>query len=1072
MKLRHILFIMLFLLTTKVKSQVNTYPIKGKVIDASTGLGIADATVRLIKEHVTNKTSKDGVFNMLLNQDNDTLEVVALGYERIKIAVNRRTEFLNIPLAIQSMVLQEVLVNTGYQELKSNELTGAIVKIDERTLQQQTSTNILDRLDGVVSGLTFSKGKSNKNPQNSTNIVIRGLSTINGPLDPLIVLDGFIYEGDIQNINPDDVQSINVLKDAAAASIWGARAGNGVIVITTKQGRLNQNLSISMLSSVAMSPKANLMALPQMSATDYIAVEQELFNKGYFNRQIRSTPYQALTPAIDIFQQRKLGLISTADSTAMIGRLKGIDSRKQYLDNFYTTPTIQQYQFSIRGGAVKNSYQLSVSENHSIGDNYESFDKQNIHAGQQFLLGSRLKFNWRIQYTKSKSHSGRPAYNSLQINGRKPSYLSFRDENGNELPLAFQYAPGYTDTTGTGHLLDWNYYPLQEFQHHSYQTSLQEIYATTAIHYQIFPFLNAELDYQQQHQSMDARNLADAQSYQARDLVNTYSQLNRTTGVVSYAIPVGGVLSTGNNQTYSYTGRFQLNLDHSWKKNRILALGGAEIREVSQNGQGNYYYGYQSDPLNYTQIDNVNRYRNWVTKRTSTIGSTPKLTQLTNRFVSYYANASYHYQQKYILYGSIRRDGSNIFGANTNDRWKPLWSVGAVWDLSKENFYHFSSLPELRISGTWGYSGNVDLSRSALPVASYASNRYNQLPFIRVININNPGLKWEQTRQLNLKLDFSTKGGEFSGSISYYRKKGTDLYGESPFDYTAWGRNNEIVKNVADLKGQGIDLTLNAAIITRQFKWNTNFLFSYNRNKVAAYYSQNALQYAALLGEGNRITPVVGYPLYAIAAYKWAGLDNQGNPQGYLNGALSTDYNAMRLAIYKNGFDSGTMIYYGSAEPLYFGNLINNFSWKKWSMNINVGYKFDYYLFKPSISYNSLVNNGSVQPEFAQRWQHKGDENQTSVPSFTLPVNDNRDAFYQESQVNVLKGDHLRVNYINLSRELNLTTGRWQFNGQVYLNISNPGILWRANHAGVDPDYVGSMSPQQVYTLGFRTQFK
>ncbi len=1072
--MKHIYHFLMLLLSFPggLMAQLPSHPIKGKVVDTSTGQGIADATVRLLKQHVTNKTGANGGFNLLLNQNEDSLEVIALGYQSVKIAVDRKTEFLKIPLSVQSMSLPEVVVNTGYQEIKSNELTGSIIKVDEKTLQQQVSPNILDRLDGVVSGLTFSKGKSNSNPQNKTNITIRGLSTINGPLDPLIVVDGFIYEGDIGNINPEDVESVSVLKDAAAASIWGSRAGNGVIVITTKKGHLNQELNISVNANLTLSPKLDLMEKPQMSSADYINVEQMLFNKGYFDGQTKSQPYLALTPAVTLFQQRRAGLISAADSASRIDQLKGYDNREAYLSDFYTSPALQQYNIGIRGGGQKNSYQFAVSYNDNLGNNANSHNKLNLQAGQQYVLTDRLQANWGVYFSQSDDKTGTVPYQDFQVNGRRPPYLQWRDQNGAETPLPYLYSSSYIDTAGAGHLLDWNYYPLQEYQHRYTTTTLQEWYAQGGLNYRIAPYLSAALSYQYQKQSTESRNLADEQSYQARNLVNTYSRLNRTTGVVTYAIPPGGVLNVADQGTSSYTGRFQLNLDKGWKRHRIVALTGAEIRQAQLSGQSNFFYGYREDPLTYTQIDFVNTYRNWVTGRNETIGSSPKMTETINRFVSYYANASYRYDDRYTLYGSVRRDGSNIFGANTNDQWKPLWSVGAGWELAKEKFYHVTWLPELRLSTTLGYSGDVDLSRTALPVAGYANNRISQLPFVRVTTINNPGLRWEQSRQLNFRADFVGKHHRWSGTLEYYRKKGTDLYGDSPFDYTAWGRSNRVVKNVASMEGEGLDVQLNAQWFQKGFHWETNFLLNNNTTKVTAYFTDMASQTGALLGDGNRITPVIGYPLYAIAAYSWAGLDANGNPQGYIDGQKSVDYNALRLLVNAKGLDGGTMRYFGSADPQYFGSLINTFSWKGWAMIVNVGYKFDYYLFKPSISYSSLVKNGTNQPEYSLRWQQKGDENITDVPSFQYPVDDNRDGFYNASEVNVIKGDHIRLNYVNLSYDLKMGSGAKKWNGQLYINLADAGIIWRVNDAKVDPDYVSGYLPQTTYSLGFRTNFK
>lgn len=1065
--------VLLLFFAVRVNAQQKApYLLHGRIFDAATGQGIAQANIHLLHEHSFTRSQQDGHFSIALKGESDSLIVELLGYQDFQLKVDASTGFLNIPLRVNPLALNEVVVNTGYQQVPANELTGSVAQISEQTLQQQNSPNILDRLDGVTSGLTFSKGKSNGNPQNKTNIVIRGLSTINGPLDPLIVVDGFIYEGDIQNINPEEVKSVTVLKDATAASIWGARAGNGVIVITTKKGQLGQDMQVSLAANYAISPQADLKQFAQMSSSDYIDVEQQLFRSGYFDRQIRSQPYLALTPAVSIFQQTKQGLLSSADSALKINQLKQIDSRNSYANAFYTSPTTQQLQLSIRGGGKKNTYLFSVADNHQLGNNFEQYQKLNLHADQELHWSDRLQANWGVYFTQSVAKSGRPSFNSLSINNRKPTYLSFQDAAGNEIPLEYQYSSAYTDTTGAGHLLDWKYYPLQEYQHHYNQVKLQELYATGGIQYQLTDFLKANLDYQYQYQQSMSRNLADAESYQARNLVNTYSQLNRTTGVVSYAIPPGGILGTEDQQTHSFTGRFQLNLNKAWGKNSVMAMSGAEVRQVKQQGQGNFYYGYQSDPLTYTQIDYVNRYRNWVTGGSQTIGSTLNLQETVNRFISYYANASYRYDQRYTIYGSIRRDGSNIFGAETNDRWKPLWSAGASWNLANEKFYHWKAVPQLKWSATWGYSGNVDLSRSALPVASYATNRYNQLPFVRVVNINNPDLRWEQIRQLNLKMDFVTKGNFLRGTLEYYTKKGTDLYGDSPFDYTAWGRSDRIVRNVANMKGKGIDLELTANWLKNTLNWETTLLFNHTQTKVTAYYSSDASSRYNLLGDGHRITPVIGYPLYAVAAYRWGGLDAQGNPQGYLDGEKSIDYNALRKAVQDNGFTGGNAVYFGSADPTYFGSLINSFSWKKWTMSVNVGFKLNYYLLKPSISYSSLVSNGLSQPEFAQRWQQAGDEQLTAVPSFSYPVNQNRDIFYQESEVNVIKGDHIRLNYVNLAYTLQFQSFKKKCNAQIYVNLANLGILWRANHYGVDPDSPGGLSEQAVYSLGFRTNFK
>ena len=234
------------------------------------------------------------------------MQFTSINMEPFELKVSGKTK-LDISLKSKVTALGDVIVtvSTGYEDIPKERATGSFAKINNATLNQQTGTNILKRLDGVTSGLQFTVGKSNTNPQNKTNITIRGLSTINGPLDPLIVLDGFIYEGDINNINPNDIDNVTVLKDAVATSIWGARAGNGVIVISTKKGKYNQKLQIGFTSTVIVNSKPDLDYLPQMATSDYIDVEQFLFGKGYFNTRI-NRKYQGLTPAVGNFLKRRL----------------------------------------------------------------------------------------------------------------------------------------------------------------------------------------------------------------------------------------------------------------------------------------------------------------------------------------------------------------------------------------------------------------------------------------------------------------------------------------------------------------------------------------------------------------------------------------------------------------------------------------------------------------------------------------------------------------------------------------------------------------------------------------------
>ncbi|MGN6196929.1 MAG: SusC/RagA family TonB-linked outer membrane protein [Ginsengibacter sp.] len=1041
--------------------------ITGKVQSSEEGRPLPNTTIHSVRSGISVTAGESGFFSIPLVQLPDTLQFSHTGFHTKQVIITKSVTGLVISLEQTASTLNAVIVNTGYQRIKPNEINGAVTVIDNSMLNQQTGTNILDRLKNVTSGLSFNPGYTNGNPANKTNISVRGLSTINGPLDPLIVLDNFIYEGNIANINPNDIESITVLKDAAAASIWGARAGNGVIVITTKKGSFNQKLKIQLASTFISTQKPDILSLPEISSSDEIDMEQFLFNKGYFNSSVNRA-YRPLTPAVEVFLAKKRGLISAADSAKQIDALKNINSREQYYRYFYQPAFTQQYALNLSGGTQNLAWLVSGTYDKNIDNLSASYQKENFRFSNVYKPLKNMQLNLDVYYTGSKSVTGKYPYNTVSsIGGRHVPYLRFADDKGNALAVENGYRQSYIDTAGGGKLLDWNYYPLTDYGHNKGITKLTEIIANAGLSYQLLKPLQVSIQYQYQQQAGNYENNADIQSYNTRSLINLFSQLDRSTGVINYIVPPGGILNVINSDVKSENIRGQLNFSEHWQDHAIRAIAGAEARQVSTDGIGFKYYGYTADPLSYQNVDLVNRYPTFVTGGSQNIPGSSALSRTDNRFVSVYGNVSYIFRQRYTFSASARKDGSNILGVNTNDKWKPLWSSGLGWEATKEPFFRSSWLTYLKLRATYGYSGNVDLSKSALAVAGYGNDDITNLPVAIFTTINNPDLKWEQTGQVNVGIDFNTKNNRLSGSVDYYRKKGTNLYGLTPYDYTTWGQQNTIVKNVADMKGTGLDVVLNIHIADRKFKWATSILYNYNSSKTTRYFDANYSDFTVLLGgSGRSISPVVGKPLYAIAAYKWEGLDAQGNPQGLLNGKVSTDYIGMYDEAVANGLKEGNVVFIGSAVPTSFGSIINTFSWKQLQMSINISYKLGYYFHKPSLSYSGLVSQGSGNKEYEDRWQQPGDELTTSVPSFVYPVDTWRDAFYTSSAINVLKGDNVRLEYINISYQLPKINKLPFDQVRFFVNAANLGILWCANKQKIDPDYPGVIPPSRTYSFG------
>jgi TonB-linked SusC/RagA family outer membrane protein len=1052
-----------------IYAQQASIKISGKIIDSGTAFPVAGASI-IFNHHKNSITSRDdGTFSFTLENGRDTIYISHIGYQPKKFYISSLSENpLVIGLERAEKKLDEVVVNTGFQNIPKERATGSFDFIDNKTLNQQVGTNILDRLNGVASGILFDYSKFTNPRQKNLNLTVRGLSTINGPQDPLIVVDNFPYEGDISNINPNMIESITILKDAAAASIWGTRAGNGVIVITTKRGHFNQPVRIEFNSNVTVVQKPDLFYLPQMSSGDYIDVEEMLYNKGYFDRNI-SNGYGAITPVADILFRRDNGLLTAGEATTLINALRTQDVRNDYNKYFYRNAVDQQYALNLYGGGRNISYIVAAGLDENISNLNAGYNRLNVRAENTYKPFKNLQLVAGVTFTSSKLTSGRPSYNSITSAYRNVPYLKFADSDGNPLSIPQSYRDEYTDTAGAGKLLNWKYYPLEDYKHNTTSTILSQIVANIGAQYQIIPGLNIELKYQYQKQESNTKNLQDTASYSARNIINSFSQVDGSTDLVNYIVPPGSILNLSNSYIESNNIRGQLNFNKSWSQHSVSAILGAEGREVKSNTDQNIIYGFNDDLLTTSNVDFVNPYTSYASGYSAYVPNGLSFAETLNRFISFYGNAAYTYKERYTISASARKDASNLFGVNTNDKWKPFWSAGASWEISKEAFYRLASLPYLKLRASYGISGNVDQTKSAVTVLQYIGPYYlSNLNSALVTQYANPNLSCEQVHIWNMGIDFASRNQIISGSLEYYLKKGTNLFGPSPLDYTAGLKSSYVVRNVADMQAEGVDLNLQTININKIFQWKSNFLISYYSDKTTGYNLPQGFIYRP--GFGTGISPIVGKPLYSILSYNMAGLNHEtGDPQGYLNKQISEDYNSIVNSV----TNADSLIYNGPATPRVFGSIGNTLSWKGLSVSINIIFKIGYYFRKPSIAYSTLFSSGNGNSDFSKRWKKPGDEKFTNVPSMAYPDVSNRDDFYLLSQNTVDKADNIRLQFVNLSYDFSrLLPSQTIFKSlQLYLNAANLGIIWRANKDGLDPEYRSSLPPSQSYTVGLRTNF-
>lgn len=1032
------------------------------IVTTQKKIAISEVTIH-VNTKVTAISNENGSFNIKVPVGNSTLRFNKIGFKPRILRINDSTTYINIEMEDDIQDLKEIVISTGYQTLPKERATGSFAQVDQKTFNQQITTSVLERLPAVTSGLIA----DNMSTSEGGKYMIRGLSTINGPKDPLIVIDNFPYDGDLNNINPNDVESITVLKDAAAASIWGARAGNGVIVIVTKRGRFRQSLNIDFNSNITIGETPNLHYLPQLTSSEFIDVEKGLFKQGFYDAMIEADNKPALSPVVELMQLNKNGLLSDDELEKQIRLFSTYDFRDDFNKYIYRPSVNQQYALSLNGGTEKFHWIFSGGYDANKDNVAAKYNRLNIRFQNTYKLLKNLDVTTGVYITQSSSEDGRQNFGEISSGGIYP-YARLVNDDGTPIPLVRDYSQSYLNAIANNKLLDWNYYPLEEHKNIQKTTDLNDIVLNTGISYKL-PFgLSADIKYQYEKQNINGKNDFGSNSYVSRNLVNLYTQLDGD--IVSKKIPAGGILDQSSSVMESHNMRGQINFDQNFGRHRITALSGIEFRQNHTSSQVNRIYGYKENSLTFGQVDYTSEYPTLISQDEAFIPNPADLSDVLTRYISMFANGAYTFDGKYTLSASARNDASNLFGVNINNKWNPLWSAGLSWEISKEGFYNFSGIPYLRLRTTYGYSGNVDPNMSAVTTISYRlTSPYTFLPYAIFDNYSNPSLKWETTGIFNTGIDFSSKGNRLSGSIEYYQKKGTDLFGTYPIDYTA-GVGMTMLKNVASMKGKGVDIILNSVNTTGVFRWNTNLNFSYNTDKITKYYLSNrrASPFVGPVG----VSGLEGSPVYSLFSYKWAGLNPEtGMPRGYLNGDISEDYRQ----ITGNGTQVEDLKLNGSALPKYFGSIGNALTYKNLSLDVRVLFKLGYYFRSNSIAYESLYNSWNGHSDFSHRWQHKGDEKITNVPAMAYPVPSGMDTFYSNSEVLVLKGDQIRLQYINLNYSLT------QVNIpslpvktlNIYFNINNIGIIWKANKSGIDPDFYrqNSLVTPRTYSMGLRANF-
>lgn len=982
----------------------------------------------------------------------DVLVFSYLGYSETEVVIDERLSY-EVEMSSSNFELAGVeLVSTGYQKISKERATGSIATIDNNILERKIDQNIISKIIGEAPGVQFDPFIQEKN---NIGLVIRGRSSINATTEPLVVVDGFAIPGGFSTINPNDVETITILKDAAATSIWGIRAANGVIVITTKSGSKNKRLDINVSINSAVTLKQDIFASPYADPSTQVDYQLELFQFEQFSQQ--RDLFDGTINEFSLFQNNAVqetllrlnrGDIDIATADARINALRNNDGREEYSRMFLRQRLWNQYNLSISNGGERHKFNTSLVYNRNTGPILKDESDQfilNINASYDLTDKLKLRFISNLTHTKNENGIGTDAVDYLN---NFPIFERIVDDNGNYLPMFGGVNIESSELAlRNGYPYPWTFNLKEESDNVDDTSVSTDLRLQTGLNYEVAKGLTVDLSYQYLYNSFHGRQLFNENTYFTRNTVNRFAQLDGDGQVTDLPVPVGSILNTSARSSTDNTFRAQANYSVSFGNSlhNIDAIAGYEARTQITELNRDRKYGYNDQSLIFTQPNLNTLYEDAIFGGQRLINDGESVVFNENRFISSYANAAYNYDNRYTISGSIRLDDTNLFGASEEFRNTPLYSAGIKWNITNESFFNIRFIDNLNLRGTYGVGGNVDRNTSPFLVARQGRDAGSFLNnYLTISNPPNPTLRLEKTKTLNLGLDFSMANNRIYGSLEYYDRQSEDLLARRNISPTL-GLSSSFL-NVAELYNRGVDLDLGLRIVqTRDFSFDMRVLYSQNENKVTSIDESNPGE-IFLFTQYDANAFVVGEPVDAFFSFRYAGLDRNGNPSFFNE----------NNEVVEVGGDIGAIEALkreGSRSPNRTGSLVNTFSYKNVSLRVLTNYSGGN-RFRFERNYDPRFFRTNVFNDWVSRWQQPGDELLTDVPRTTSP-NETGTPLYlylDESDRNTDDASTIRLQQINLSyRFPESLTEKLAMRGLTLSLQADNLKVWNFNKWNVDP---------------------
>lgn len=1051
--------------------------IKGKITDVN-GLPLPGVTIVIKGTASGTSTDTAGSYIIEVTSPDDVLIFTFLGMKTQEMTVGNRV-VINLAMEEDVTAIEAVVISTGYQQIKKEKMTGAVVAIGSDELDKRFFPSVVDNIEGRIPGLVNYRG----------TVSIRGVSTMRANTSALVVVDGLPIEGSIDGLNPYNIDNVTVLKDAAATAIYGVRASNGVIVVTTKSAAQNRT-SVDFSSDVTIYNKPDYSYNHYMTASQLVDVSSNYYDY-YFNGGVITDPVGQIesniannyniNPIQYAYYQLATGEIDQAQLDTKLNALRQYDFAEEYKDNALLNRMVQQYNLGIRtsGGNLKSNLVVNYkTDNSGI---IKAYNKQlNLFYKGNYEVSKWLDIDFGVNTIigKVRSHNSPVGTSPFNV----PTYTRLLDDNGNRLYETYRsniYNP-ILETTSKLYSLMYNH--LDELECDFNDTRQLSSRYFVNLNFKILPGLTFNPQFQYEDIRNDVSAYSEAESLNARFLKDVYTTRS-TAEPFTYTnlLPSGGGrLATSQTNGAYYTGRAQVNYEKEFGKNNFIIIAGTEFRETKTWGTKGLLLGYDdqlqsqaTSSVDFGALSQLSSSFLWPVFDVKTYVFNPYLasamglnTETRHRYASAYANATYTYNRKYNVFGSYRKDYADLFGGDPKYRGRPLWSLGAAWNASNESFMEsLGFVNNLKFRATYGITGNIDASAtSSLTARSTYTNSYSRLPWAIVQTPPNPQLRWEKTATTNLGIDFALFDYRLTGSFDLYWRKGTDLLAQKRMDASK-GFTSMLINN-ASMINNGIELSLDYEWIkpttSDGFRWSSVLVISHNKNEIT--YVDEVTTNPQALAEGQGFK--VGYPVHALYSYQYAGLSEEGNPQWikadgtYTSGTIGSS-------------DLAAMVFSGGTDPLWNISLTNEFSFKGLSLNVFAVYYGGHYLRARTnpMPYSS-PSYGPLPDYIIDSWTPTNTD--TDIPGFGQYYPTTTVSYPQMAYGDFLVrgGDFIKIRNIVLGYSLPESMSRAikASNVRVRLQINNLKALWIKNDVDVDPE-TGGTPALQSYVFGINVNF-